>query len=131
MSLHSTGDLAAVLRSAGSKREPKEVTKRSARVFQALRIEVQRHHATTDPATALTGRKPTIGLPPPSAQVNQEMSELERILNAAARLVRPGGRLAVMSYHSLEDRRVKRLLRSGGFDDVPPPKDVYGNVLAP
>ena len=100
--LHTTGELTAVLRTAGSRREPKEVTKRFARVFQALRIEV-----------------------------NQEMAELEAILTAAARLIRPGGRLAVMSYHSLEDRRVKRLLRSGGFSDAAPPKDEYGNVLAP
>ena len=100
--LRTTGELAAVLRTAGSKREPKEVTKRCARVFQALRIEV-----------------------------NQEMAELEAVLTAAAALVRPGGRLAVMSYHSLEDRRVKRLLRSGSFGDGEPPKDVYGNLLAP
>jgi 16S rRNA (cytosine1402-N4)-methyltransferase len=100
--LHTTADLVAVLRKAGSKREPKEVTKRLARVFQALRIEV-----------------------------NQEMAELENVLTAAARLVRPGGRIAVMSYHSLEDRRVKRLLRSGGFSDTSPPTDFYGNVLAP
>ncbi len=100
--LHSTAALVEVLRTAGSKREPKEVTRRLSRVFQALRIEV-----------------------------NQEMAELEAVLTAAARLVRPGGRLAVMSYHSLEDRRVKRLLRSGGFGDEAPPKDAYGNVLAP
>ena len=59
------------------------------------------------------------------------MAELESVLLAAAKLVRPGGRIAVMSYHSLEDRRVKRLLRSGGFGDVAPPRDAYGNVLAP
>ena len=100
--LQTTGDLAAVLKTAGSKREPKEVTKRSARVFQALRIEV-----------------------------NQEMAELEAILLAAARLVKPGGRIAVMSYHSLEDRRVKRLLRTGDFSDQPPPTDAYGNRLVP
>lgn len=100
--LRTTAELATLLKTAGSKREPKEVKRRSSRVFQALRIEV-----------------------------NQEMSELESVLLAASRLVRPGGRIAVMSYHSLEDRRVKRLLRSGGFGDTPPPKDVYGNVLAP
>ena len=59
------------------------------------------------------------------------MGELEDVLVAAAQLVRPGGRLAVMSYHSLEDRRVKRLLRSGGFSEHPPPSDAYGNKLAP
>ena len=59
------------------------------------------------------------------------MAELESALMAATRLVRPGGRLAVMSYHSLEDRRVKRLLRTGGFTAADVPKDEYGNVLAP
>ena len=100
--LKTTAELVSILSTAGSRREPKEVNKRLSRVFQALRIEV-----------------------------NGEIDELEVILTAAARLVRPGGRLAVMSYHSLEDRRVKRLLRSGGFSDVPPPTDAYGNVLAP
>jgi len=100
--LHSTSELVTVLKTAGSKRGPKEVSRRLSRVFQALRIEV-----------------------------NQEMAELEAVLTAAAGLLRPGGRLAVMSYHSLEDRRVKRLLRTGSFSDDTPPKDAYGNVLAP
>ena len=59
------------------------------------------------------------------------MAELEAVLLGASRLIRPGGRLAVMSYHSLEDRRVKRLLRNGGFSDAAPAKDLYGNELAP
>ena len=101
--LETTAQLAAVLKAAGGKvREPKELMRRQSRVFQALRIEV-----------------------------NQEIAELENVLHAAAELIKPGGRLAIMSYHSLEDRRAKRLLRSGTFFDTPPPKDAYGNVLAP
>ena len=88
--LETTAQLAAVLKAAGGKvREPKELMRRQSRVFQALRIEV-----------------------------NQEIAELENVLHAAAELIKPGGRLAIMSYHSLEDRRAKRLLRSGTFFDA-------------
>lgn len=45
--------------------------------------------------------------------VNDEMGELERGLNAAETLLRPGGRLCVVSFHSLEDRQVKEFLKSG------------------
>lgn len=62
--------------------------------------------------------------------VNREIEALEAVLHAATRVVRTGGRLAVISYHSLEDRRVKRFIRFGNFEGKPV-TDVYGNVLSP
>ena len=52
--------------------------------------------------------------------VNDELGELERALGAAERLLAPGGRLAIISFHSLEDRRVKNFLRQRGAS---PPRD--------
>ncbi len=62
--------------------------------------------------------------------VNDELAALESVLESATRIVRSGGRLAVISYHSLEDRRVKRYLRFGTFTGQPV-KDLYGNVQTP
>ena len=58
------------------------------------------------------------------------MGALEDLLTHAISMLAPGGRLVVMSYHSLEDRLVKHFMRSGNFeDDVQ--KDMKGRVLAP
>lgn len=72
-----------------------------AQVFQALRIEV-----------------------------NDEMGALREILEHSVDLLKPGGRLVVLSYHSLEDRPVKHFLKTGNFEGIPK-KDVYGNVIRP
>ena len=79
----------------------RDEVKSLARVFQALRIAV-----------------------------NDELAVLERVLAAAVDVLRPGGRIAVISYHSLEDRRVKRFLRYGNLEGEPV-RDLYGNLLTP
>lgn len=80
---------------------PAREKKDLARVFQALRIEV-----------------------------NHEMDALEELLIAAARLLRPGGRLVVLTYHSLEDRMVKNYIRAGRRDGKVE-QDFYGHKLTP
>lgn len=72
-----------------------------AQVFQALRIEV-----------------------------NQEMEALEDFLKNSLELLKQEGRLAVISYHSLEDKMVKNYFRTGNFEGELK-KDFYGNVLSP
>jgi 16S rRNA (cytosine1402-N4)-methyltransferase len=72
-----------------------------AQVFQALRIEV-----------------------------NEELRVLEEFLEQSVLLLKPGGRLVVMSYHSLEDRLVKNFINKGKFSGEVE-KDMYGNVQVP
>lgn len=72
-----------------------------AQVFQALRIEV-----------------------------NQELEALKDLLRQSAEVLRPGGRLVVIAYHSLEDRLVKNFMKTGTFDGEPV-RDFYGNLVAP
>jgi 16S rRNA (cytosine1402-N4)-methyltransferase len=72
-----------------------------ARVFQALRIET-----------------------------NQELEALKEMLTQSLDVLKPGGRLAVISYHSLEDRMVKNFMKSGRFDGEVE-KDMFGNYFTP
>lgn len=72
-----------------------------AKVFQALRIET-----------------------------NRELEALKDFLVQGTRLLKPGGRLVVITYHSLEDRLVKNFIKTGNFDGKPE-KDFYGNMITP
>ena len=82
-------------------RIPETMSKELARLFQALRIEV-----------------------------NDEMGALREMLVAARDLLKPGGRIAILTYHSLEDRLVKNFFRSGNLEGTIE-KDFYGNNLSP
>ena len=63
-------------------------------------------------------------------EVNDEMGALREMLLAAKDLLKSGGRIAILTYHSLEDRIVKNFLRSGNLDGKIE-KDFYGNILSP
>ncbi len=89
------------LKEIASECAPKAIeNKYLAQVFQALRIEV-----------------------------NDEMEALKEFLQASRELLKTGGRLVVLSYHSLEDRLCKNFMRSGNFEGQVE-KDFYGNVIS-
>ena len=62
-------------------------------------------------------------------EVNDEMGALKEMLSSALRILKPGGRMVVISYHSIEDRLVKRFFKSGNFEGKIE-KDMYGNPLS-
>ena len=63
-------------------------------------------------------------------EVNQEMRSLEKFLDGACRSLKPGGRLVVITYHSLEDRMVKNFIKAGNVEGIVK-EDLYGRVQAP
>jgi len=63
-------------------------------------------------------------------EVNQEMEVLKDFLTQSLEVLRPGGRLSVISYHSLEDRLVKRYVKNGMFEGEPE-RDFFGNYSVP
>ncbi len=62
--------------------------------------------------------------------VNDEMGALDDFFQQAREVLKPGGRLVVITYHSIEDRLTKRLLKTGNIDGVVE-KDFYGNITRP
>ncbi len=97
-SIETTGDLEGALKRFIPRHQP---SKFLARVYQALRIEV-----------------------------NREMESLGEMLQQTAGCLKKGGRLVVISYHSVEDRLVKNFMRSGNLEGNIE-KDFYGNVDTP
>lgn len=63
-------------------------------------------------------------------EVNHELDALEKLLEQSAKILKPGGRMVIMSYHSLEDRLVKNFFKRGSLTGEIT-KDFYGNVLKP
>lgn len=63
-------------------------------------------------------------------EVNQEMDVLKEFLEQSLEILKPGGRLSVISYHSLEDRLVKRFMKNGLFEGEPE-RDFFGNFSVP
>lgn len=63
-------------------------------------------------------------------EVNDEMRALKEMLQQTLRVLKPGGRLVVITYHSLEDRLVKNFLKTGNFEGKSE-QDFFGNVLTP
>ena len=63
-------------------------------------------------------------------EVNQEIESIKEFLLQTAEILNPGGRISIISYHSLEDRLVKRFIRAGQFEGEPE-KDLYGNSAVP
>ena len=96
--METTGQLAEVLKPLlGYDREKKDL----ARVFQALRIEV-----------------------------NGEMTALRQMLTSAVEILSPGGRLSVLTYHSLEDRMVKNIIKTGNIEGKIE-TDLFGQSKSP
>ena len=108
----------------------------------ARRIQAARPIATTwDLLRALTGstsvdidprkkKEVTCAFQALRIEVNDELGALRDMLVAAKELLRPSGRIVILTYHSLEDRIVKNFLRSGNLEGIIE-KDFYGNILAP
>ena len=63
-------------------------------------------------------------------EVNQEMKSLEKFLSGAAKALKPGGRMVIITYHSLEDRMVKNFIKAGNIEGKIE-KDFYGNTKTP
>ena len=151
LNTYSEEDLARVLYIYGEMKNSRQIAKKIVKAREKKAIE-----RTEELVSLVMGRKPTptpslkgrelqeIELDIPAGakkelaklfqalriEVNDEMGALREMLLAAKDLLKPGGRIAILTYHSLEDRIVKNFLRSGNLDGTIE-KDFYGNILSP
>ena len=151
LNTYSEEDLARVLYLYGEMNNSRQIAKKIVKAREQKAIE-----RTEELVCLVIGRKPTptpslkgrelqeIELDIPTGakkelaklfqalriEVNDEMGALREMLLAAKDLLKPGGRIAILTYHSLEDRIVKNFLRSGNLDGTIE-KDFYGNILSP
>jgi 16S rRNA (cytosine1402-N4)-methyltransferase len=128
LNTYPAAELARILRSYGEERFARQIARaivrerervpfdRSARLVELLRDVIPA------PARRTGGHPAKRTFQALRIEVNDELGSLERALPAALQMLRPGGRLAVISFHSLEDRIVKRFLRSEEHGCTCPPE---------
>ena len=146
LNTYSEEELARVLYMYGEMNNSRHIAKRIAKIRQQQPLS-----RTEDLVAAVIGKEVQTFLHDTSAEldipaaakkdlakafqalrieVNDEMGALREMLLAAKDLLKPVGRIAILTYHSLEDRIVKNFLRSGNLDGKIE-KDFYGNILSP
>lgn len=128
-------ELAALIRDLGEERWAGQIARRIERARQEAPIETTRRLAEVV-AAAVTAAERRRGVPARGARihpatrtfqalrmrVNDELGQLERLLAAAPDRLAPGGRLAIISFHSLEDRMVKETIRRESVACICPPR---------
>jgi 16S rRNA (cytosine1402-N4)-methyltransferase len=125
--------LASVLAGYGELKQSRQI---AAAVVKARRDKpvdtIERLVETVEPFAAKGGEKKFLSqlFMALRMEVNDEIESLKELLLAVTQVLKPGGRFAVISYHSLEDRLVKNYMKTGNFEGKPQ-ADFYGNVSSP
>jgi 16S rRNA (cytosine1402-N4)-methyltransferase len=134
---YSAGDLARVLRRYGEERFARRIAdaivrERATEPFTGTARLAELVRSSIPAATRRTGGHPAKrSFQALRIEVNAELASLERALPAAVAALAVGGRIVVLSYHSLEDRFTKRLLVSGATSAAPPDLPVVPEALQP
>lgn len=130
---YSEEELARVLYIYGELKNAKPLARKIKQATDIKRIEDLVHTLIgkkADEANPIEKKMLTLVFQALRIEVNDELGALREMLCAARDLLKPGGRIAILTYHSLEDRIVKNFLRSGNLEGNIE-KDFYGNILTP